>query len=319
MGRMAGPERPPWTLPMMGRRDSVSMAMPMMVLMTASPSVPASMQARALAAMSVWLGESLVMSGFSVTDRQASTTRARHVGVVAEGDAALLDVGAGDVDFHSVDGGVVEAPCHFGILFDGGTAHVGEEAGFGKVQRGQDVVDDGFHAGILQSDGVEHAGRRFPDAVRRVAEPGFLKLSPLEDDGARVAVREARDAGVFLAESDAAGQQDHGRRQLQSAEIERKAVGHFAGGVGMVADIMANARSQGHNPPPCDAVSCRAHAGPGQGGPGQDGATAVECSEAFVGRCRAGAAYDAGRVPLTPQPAGGSSARRRPSRGAIPS
>ena len=38
--------------------------------------VPASMQARALAAMSVWFGESFVMSGFLVTLRHAATTRA---------------------------------------------------------------------------------------------------------------------------------------------------------------------------------------------------------------------------------------------------
>ena len=50
--------------------------MPEIVLMTASPSLPASMQSRAFSRMSVWFGESLVISGFFVALRQAATTRA---------------------------------------------------------------------------------------------------------------------------------------------------------------------------------------------------------------------------------------------------
>ena len=63
-------------LPMTGRRVSTSIAMPIIVLMTANASVPASMQARAFSRMSVWFGESFVISGFFVTARQAATTRA---------------------------------------------------------------------------------------------------------------------------------------------------------------------------------------------------------------------------------------------------
>ena len=76
MGLMAGPESPPCTLPITGRRVRTSIAMPITVLITARASDPASMQRRAFSAMSVWLGESLVMSGLLVTLRQASTTRA---------------------------------------------------------------------------------------------------------------------------------------------------------------------------------------------------------------------------------------------------
>ena len=61
---------------MIGRRVAESIAMPMTVLMTDRPSVPASMQALAFACMSVWLGDSFVISGFLVTARQAATTRA---------------------------------------------------------------------------------------------------------------------------------------------------------------------------------------------------------------------------------------------------
>jgi hypothetical protein len=44
--------------------------------MTASASLPASMQRRAFSRMSVWFGESFVISGLRVTARHASTTRA---------------------------------------------------------------------------------------------------------------------------------------------------------------------------------------------------------------------------------------------------
>jgi len=42
------------------------MAMPEIVLITASASLPASMQRRAFSRMSVWLGESLLISGLRV-------------------------------------------------------------------------------------------------------------------------------------------------------------------------------------------------------------------------------------------------------------
>ncbi len=48
--------------------------MPIIVLITAKASVPASMQRRAFSLMSVWLGDSFVMSGLVVARRQAATT-----------------------------------------------------------------------------------------------------------------------------------------------------------------------------------------------------------------------------------------------------
>ena len=73
---MAGPDSPPRTLSMNGFRSSMSIAMPMIVLMTANPSEPASMHRRAFSWISVWLGESFAMIGFFVCRRQASTTLA---------------------------------------------------------------------------------------------------------------------------------------------------------------------------------------------------------------------------------------------------
>ena len=58
----------------------MSMAMPISVLITAKASAPASIQRRALSAMSVWFGESFAISGFFVTLRHAATTRADITG-----------------------------------------------------------------------------------------------------------------------------------------------------------------------------------------------------------------------------------------------
>src|SRR5207244_11303504 len=62
-GRMAGPDRPPITLPSLGLRVSVSIDMPSSVLATTSASAPASSAARAISAMSATLGVSLAQIG----------------------------------------------------------------------------------------------------------------------------------------------------------------------------------------------------------------------------------------------------------------
>ena len=85
-------------------RCAASMAMPIIVLMTASASLPASMQRRAFSRMSVWFGDSLVISGL-LRDLAAGRDHARgHLRLVAELHAAFLHVRAGDVDLDGIDG-----------------------------------------------------------------------------------------------------------------------------------------------------------------------------------------------------------------------
>src|SRR5690606_15921678 len=127
----------------------------------------------------------------------------------AELHAAFLDVRAGDVDLHGVDGRVVEAPRHRDVFLDGGAGDVGDEARLAEVQCRQDVIDDVIHARVLQANGVEHAGRRLVDTVRRVAEAGRAG-GALEADGADVAVGKAFHPRVLFAEPDAARQQHDG-------------------------------------------------------------------------------------------------------------
>ena len=64
----------------MGSRFSISIAIPVIVFITAKPSVPDSMQHFAFSAMSVWLGDNFVIKGFFVALRQASTTFADIIG-----------------------------------------------------------------------------------------------------------------------------------------------------------------------------------------------------------------------------------------------
>ena len=60
---MAGPERPPITLPSLGLRVSGSIAMPSSVFATTSASAPASSAARAISATSATFGVSLAQIG----------------------------------------------------------------------------------------------------------------------------------------------------------------------------------------------------------------------------------------------------------------
>lgn len=74
MGLIAGPDKPPVMFPRMGRRVSVSIAMPSRVLMRAMPSAPPSSTALAMAAMSVTFGVSLTMMGNCDTALTARVT-----------------------------------------------------------------------------------------------------------------------------------------------------------------------------------------------------------------------------------------------------
>ena len=91
---------------------------------------------------------------------------------------------------------------------------VSEKSSAGRMLR-HDVID----ARILQPDCVEHARVRLEDAVRRIAEPG-VERGALEHDAAGVAIGKAGDTGVFLAETDTAGEQHDRRGEFEPAEIQ---------------------------------------------------------------------------------------------------
>ncbi len=92
-GLMAGPERPPVTLPRIGVRVRVSMAMPRRVLMREIPSAPASSTAFAMETTSVTFGDSLMMTGRSVLSFTARVTAAAALGSVPKATPPTLTLG----------------------------------------------------------------------------------------------------------------------------------------------------------------------------------------------------------------------------------
>jgi hypothetical protein len=56
--------------------------------------------------------------------------------------------------------------------------------------------------------------------MRRIAEPRF-ECRSLQTNTAGIAIAEAGNSGVFLAEAYAAGQQNDGRIEPKTAKIER--------------------------------------------------------------------------------------------------
>ncbi len=78
-----------------------------------------------------------------------------------------------------------------------------------------------IHPGILQSDGIQHAGRGFRYSVGRVTQ-AWRKGGTLQADCAHVAVGKALDPCVFFAEADTPGQQHQRCCQGQAAEFCRK-------------------------------------------------------------------------------------------------
>ena len=64
-------------------------------------------------------------------------------------NAAFLDVRTGYIYFDGVDRRIVEAFGDGCVILDGGATDIGDEAGFGKIELGQDFVDDDVHSRVL--------------------------------------------------------------------------------------------------------------------------------------------------------------------------
>ena len=96
--------------------------------------------------------------------------------VGAEAHAAVVDVGAADVDLQPAHLRLsIQSFAGVSIIFHGKTADIGHnrlvEALF---QLGKLLGNDFFHTGILQAHGVDHTGGTLGDSGGGVAEPGIL-------------------------------------------------------------------------------------------------------------------------------------------------
>ena len=88
----------------------------------------------------------------------------------AEGDPALLDVRAGDVELDRGHALVVrQDPRDLAVLVDRRAADVHEHDRAAVAQLRQLLAHEPVHADALQADRVQHAGRRLDDPRRRVA------------------------------------------------------------------------------------------------------------------------------------------------------
>jgi hypothetical protein len=108
-----------------------------------------------------------------------------HPGVGTEGDAALFDVGTGDVDLHagnSLHG--VEAFGQAGVGVHGGAIQVGDYRNGEPAEKGHLALEKGLKAHIFQADGIEHAAGGFRDPGRWIAL-GRLQGKPFDDGAAQ--------------------------------------------------------------------------------------------------------------------------------------
>jgi len=157
-------------------------------------------------------------------DRADDVVGARQA--AAKRDAALLDVRARNVQLeraHAV--GIREDPCQLDIFIERAAADVDEDRGAAIAQLRQLFPDEPMDADALEADGVEHAGRRLHDALRRMA----LALSQEEALDCHAAEeRQVDDVGVLDAVAKAAAGSDDGVFQRQRADLDGEVRGQWA-------------------------------------------------------------------------------------------
>ena len=131
------------------------------------------------------MGESLTISGRFATFFDLVHQVFERAGVGAEGHAAGMHVGAGDVELVGGDAfGVVEALDDRVVVADGVAEDVDDDfAGGIAAERRQLFLDEVVDADVLQADGVQHAGGGLDDARRGMAGHGFER-DALGDEGA---------------------------------------------------------------------------------------------------------------------------------------
>ena len=169
IGRIAGPLRPPTMLVSFGRRVSTSIAIARNVLTSEIASAPASSAARANDATSVTFGVSFGITGSRVTLRTALTTSC--VPGSEQPKVMPPSLMFGQEMFSSIawtpsaSERMRASSTYSSIVVP---QMLTKTIGPARAQLGQLLVDEAVDADALQADRVEHAGRRFDDARRRV-------------------------------------------------------------------------------------------------------------------------------------------------------
>ena len=132
----------------------------------------------------------------------------------------FLDVRAGDVQLERVHAlGIGEDARHLDVLVERRAADVDDDDRAALAQLGQPLRDEAVDADALQADRVQHAGRRFDDARRRVSF-ALGEEQSLDRDAAER--RQVDDVGVLDAVAEAAARGDQRIGERQRSDLERK-------------------------------------------------------------------------------------------------
>ena len=144
--------------------------------------------------------------------------------ILSEQHAPVLHVGAGDVHFQTGDaflGG--EDARQFREFSRRGGVEVGDDRRFMPRQAGQFVLEEGFHAVILQTHGIEHTAGGFRHAGQRIAGTR-LEGKPFHHDAA-----EMREIAV-IGELDAVSERARGRQDGVLEDERFRVSGRLMGG-----------------------------------------------------------------------------------------
>ena len=144
--------------------------------------------------------------------------------ILSEQHAPVLHVGARDVHFQTGDaflGG--EDARQFREFSGRGGVQVGDDRRFMPRQAGQFVLEEGFHAVILQTHGIEHTAGGFRHAGQRIAGTR-LEGKPFHHDAA-----EMREIAV-IGELDAVSERARGRQDGVLEDERFRVSGRLMGG-----------------------------------------------------------------------------------------
>ena len=133
-----------------------------------------------------------------------------------EDNAALLNVRAGNVDFHCVHAVYVELFRHSAVFLRRMAINVDYNRHIILAQLRQSVLQEVFAAGVLQTDAVQHTGRSFDSALALVAG-GRLQGGTL--DGNSADLFEVEEVREFQAEAKGAGAGSNRRSHFQAGNI----------------------------------------------------------------------------------------------------
>ena len=107
----------------------------------------------------------------------------QHCRILSEAHAALGGVWAGDVQLVGGDSFArIEDVNRLFVVVDGIAEDVGDDHDVGNLlEDGKLFFEEGARPDVLQSDGIEHSSRSFPQARRRIARHGLARKA-LDDE-----------------------------------------------------------------------------------------------------------------------------------------